>query len=377
MKIGIITILKVNNYGAELQAYATQAALKKCGYDAEIIDYLFYKHSHHKATHDSRPLFKFSIKKWLSEKFYPIITSIKEFGSKTTIKRKERFSSFHTKHTALSQTFQSINELYASCPDYDVYMVGSDQVWNPGIFSSLKPYFLDFAPNGKRRVAYASSFGVSSLPGNVQAVYKKYLEKFDAIGVRESNGKAIVEGLGLTAEHVLDPTLLLDRFDWEKVSTPYPNLPLHYVAVYELTPSPYVRSCAYKVAKDLGCSVVRICKSASMEDKNAINVMDAGPSEFLHIIMNAQAVITNSFHGTAFSVNFNTPFLTIVPKRKDNNSRLISLLGQLDLTDRIIYEGDPCPEDISMDFARANQLLSDERKKSFRFLERAINGNKA
>lgn len=374
MRIGIITILKVNNYGAELQAYATQAAIKKLGVDAEIIDYLFYKHPKHIKTTLSRPLFNFSCKKRLAEYLFPIISKIKEWGSKDTKLRRSRFEKFHDINTTQSRTFRTLDDLYSGCPDYDIYIVGSDQVWNPGIYTSLKPYFLDFAPKGKRKVAYASSFGIGKLPENVKGTYRNFLRSFDAIGAREKSGVKIISDLGLKAENVLDPTLLLNGDEWRKVNTQYNGLPERYVAVYELASSPYLRKVATEVSKSLGLPIVRICGSTKTDDKNAININDAGPAEFLSIIQNADFVVTDSFHGTAFSINFQKPFFTITPDRKDNNSRQADLLTMLGITNRILKENDPIPSAISLNFSKVNKLLEAERFKSINFLSTAIYG---
>lgn len=372
MKVGIITILKVNNYGAELQAYATQATIKKMGIDAEVIDYLFYKHPEHIKTPLSRPLFKFSIKKQLAEYLYPLISKIKELGSKDTKVRRSLFEKFHKINTAQSRTYSKLDELYSECPDYDVYIVGSDQVWNPGIYSSLKPYFLDFVPKGKRKVAYASSFGIGALPMNMKDTYMNYLSSFDAIGVREISGVKIINDLGLKAENVLDPTLLLNGDDWRKVSSKYGGLPERYVAVYELASSPYLRKVATEVSESLGCPIVRICKSA--HDKTAINITDAGPAEFLSIMQNAEFIVTDSFHGTAFAINFQKPFFTITPNRKDNNSRQANLMALLRIDNRILKEGDALPKDFSLNFSKVNERLESERVKSLNFLTKAIYG---
>lgn len=372
MRIGIITILKVNNYGAELQAFATQEAIKKLGVDAEIIDYLFYKHPKHIKTNLSRPLFKSSWKKQLAEFLYPIVSKVKELGSKDSKLRKSRFEKFHEINTSQSRVFRKLDDLYSECPDYDVFIVGSDQVWNPGIYSSLKPYFLDFAPMGKRKVAYASSFGIGALPENVKATYKNYLSSFDTIGVREKSGVNIINDLGLKAENVLDPTLLLNGDDWRNVSSKYDGLPERYVAVYELASSPYLQKVAKEVSESLGCPIVRISRTTC--DKTAINVTDAGPAEFLSILQNAEFVVTDSFHGTAFSVNFEKPFFTITPNRKDNNSRQADLLALLGIENRILRENDPIPSNISLDFSNVNMRLEDERVKSINFLRTAIYG---
>ena len=136
-KIGIITILKCNNFGAELQAYATQKKLSLMGYDAEIIDMLYYKHPDFKSTRMSKPFVKKSVKEKIVEliKFSilnPIIYNIVPLFSKKMRTRNRKFDEFHEKNTKLSETYRSIDELYRNCKEYDVYIVGSDQVWNPG-----------------------------------------------------------------------------------------------------------------------------------------------------------------------------------------------------------------------------------------------------
>ncbi len=377
-EIGIITILKTNNYGAELQAYATQAILNKLGYKAEIIDYLFYKNPGHKKTKASKPSFNHGLKKRLAETLYPVIAKFKAGSNKSNSKKRdERFDSFHTDNTAMSATYRTMDELYASKKEYDVYMVGSDQVWNPGVYSSLLPYMLTFAPEGKKRVAYASSFGVSSIPQECQWLYKEYLPQFSNIGVREKNAVDMVKEIsGKDATWVLDPTLLLNKEDWMKVAKQSYGEKINYILLYELTPCPYILGLAKHFRKKKGMEIIRICKNASVEDNDSsiLNIIDAGPAEFIDLFANAGMIITNSFHGTAFSINFGKEFYTITPARKHNNSRQRSILKLFDLQDRLIAENTPV-ENISVkefDYITTARILEDERKKSIGFLTNAI-----
>lgn len=377
MKIGIITILKVNNYGAELQAYALQRVLNLLGYDAEIIDYLFYKNPQHKKTVRSRPNFHFGIKKILVERLYPIYTKIRMFlNSKNENVREQRFALFHKKNTRLSKTYKTIDELFEAKMDYDIYMVGSDQVWNPGIYSSLDPYFLKFAPQNRKKIAYASSFGVSEIPSYACSYYREALKDFDAIGVRENNAVELVRHLsGKSAQWVLDPTLLLTKDNWNEIAV----LPEEvkgvcdgYILLYELTPCPYILQLAHYFSKSLNLPIVRICKNASVEDRDRsiINITDAGPNEFIGLFAHAKLVITNSFHGTAFSINLERDFYTVTPLRKQNNSRQQSLLKLFQLESRLLVEGVKFPpvEHRHIDYIPVMQRLSEERKKSIRFL---------
>ena len=377
-RIGIITILKTNNYGAELQAYATQAILNKLGYDAEIIDYLFYKNPQHKKTKNSKPVFNHGLKKRLSEFLYPIISKTKTGINNThSDKRNKRFESFHTDNTAMSPTYTTIDELYNSNKEYDVYMVGSDQVWNPGIYSSLLPYMLTFAPESKKRVAYASSFGVSSIPQEFKWLYQKYLPKFSDIGVREKNAVEMVKELsGKDATWVLDPTLLLNKEDWEKIASTTYKEKNNYILLYELTPCPYILELAKYFREKNGLKIIRICKNAAIEDKDTTieNIIDAGPAEFLRLFANADIVITNSFHGTAFSINFGKEFYTVTPARKHNNSRQQSILELFNLQARLIPENTPI-ENITTNKIDNNAVikrLNEEREKSIHFITNAI-----
>ena len=377
-KVGIITILKTNNYGAELQAYATQAILNKLGFKSEIIDYLFYKNQNHKRTRKSLPVFKLGLKKRLVEWAYPLVMSLNALGSrKQSGIRARRFDKFHEENTALSTVYRSMDELYAAKLDYDVYMVGSDQVWNPGVYSSLLPYMLTFAPEGKKRIAYASSFGVSQIDKSQEWFYKKYLPHFSAIGVREKNAVDLVDKIaGCKATWVLDPTLLLTKEDWLKVAKRSYDIPKDYILLYELTPCPYILELAKYFKERNGMDIVRICKNASVEDRDGdiLNIIDAGPAEFIDLFVNAGMVITNSFHGTAFSINFGKDFYTIAPARKHNNSRQKSILELFGLEERLISENTPF-EALSIkeiNYPNVKKRLDEEREKSLCFLANAI-----
>lgn len=380
-RVGIITILKVDNYGAELQAYATQKALQQMGYDAEIIDYLFYKNPRHIHTQGSQPVFQMSAKKKLAEFLYPKISKLKQIlqhnnDAKT---RAARFAKFHEDNTRFSAEFRTYEDLQKNCPEYDAYIVGSDQVWNPGTYSSLDPYFLKFVPAGKRKLSYASSFGVGKLPPDTIGYYKEALSQLDSIAVREKNAVDLVKGAsGRDAQWVLDPTLLLDKDAWMSVANCIPDVPEQYVLLYELTPCPYLKTLAKHIAEKRQAKVVRITKDAARMEKDGeiINITDAGPSEFLGLFANADFVVSNSFHGTAFSINFNRDFYVVTPSRKQNNSRQQSLLKLFGLSNRLLKEGDHYPEccNISINYSCVNKALNLQRTASYSFLKNSIDG---
>ena len=380
MKVGVITIVRVNNYGAELQAFATQKALQMSGYDAEIIDYYYFTNTRHIATKQSKPVFNMPLKLRIVVWLYPWYNRFKRLkGDKQNYKsREQRFEAFHKQYTRFSHEYKRIEDLYSAEMTYDAYIVGSDQVWNPNNYTSLDPYFLKFAPRGKKKISYASSFGVSSIPEKTVAYYKDALGGLDAISVREENAVKLVEEIsGRSAQWVLDPTLLLRRDDWLKYANKPAGIPERYVLIYEVTPCTYLKDLALYLADRAMCRVVRINREAVREEKDeeVINVMDGGPAEFIWLFGNATMVVTNSFHGTAFSLNMNKDFYVVTPVRKSNNSRQKSILKLFGIEDRLVVENSSLDIEIKkVDYTHVNAVLDVQREKSLSYLKNAIDG---
>ena len=378
--VGIITILKVGNYGAELQAFALQRKLERLGYKAEIIDYLFYKNPKHVAERSSRPFYPYSFHFKVKEIGLRLRDALQKLCfPQLTENRNKRFDDFHAANTHLSRTFRRLSELQAAEFRYDVFCVGSDQVWNPRCNTNLAPYLLSFAPDDARKVSYASSFGVTSLPKSAEDVYRRLLGRFNCIGVREDSGASLVRSLtGREATVVLDPTLLLTADEWAEVERPLEGLPHGFVLVYELRRQDTIDELASNVSKELKVPIMRLRANIGTEKPQAgiIDISDAGPAEFLYLFRNASFVVTNSFHGTAFSVNFNKPFYSVLDRQRSNNSRQLNLLERCGLTSRVAYEGEETSKDMSLaiDFAKANSALEVMRKESINYLTTAIDG---
>ena len=381
-KVGIITILKCNNFGAELQAYATQKKLRLMGYDAEIIDMLYYKHPDFKKTKLSRPFVKQTMKEKVTEfvKFSilnPIIYNIIPLFSKKMRIRNKKFDNFHKENTKLSKTYRTIDSLYNKCDDYDAYIVGSDQVWNPGTGMNIEPYFLSFTPKGKKRISYASSFGVTRIPTQYVDKFKKLLNGLEFISVREEAGVKIVEEVAQRkAELVLDPTLLLDKEEWMKCSSGYNPNNEGYVLIYEVHPSEKIQQLALDYAQKNNLPVYRVGVRGmfNWETKGITNLVDIGPADFVSLFENADIVFTNSFHGTAFSVNLGRNFYTVLSRAGKKNSRMTSLLSIMELESRILFQEDD--EKISYekyDVSKVQELLKAEREKSIGYLKTALN----
>lgn len=375
--IGIITIAQVNNYGAELQALALQKKLCLMGYDAEIINYLFYKHKKHKKEKCSMPFYPYPLKNRIKEWLLPIYESIKSIPyKKANEKRKEGFVSFHKRNTRFSKKcFFSYSELYKDPPIYDVYCVGSDQVWNPRCYTNLNPYFVSFAPEGKKKISYASSFGVKELPESAKKQYSKLLQGLDSISVREDAGIEIVKDIsGRNATKVVDPTLLLTKTEWQTVAK-YDKVPNRkYILLYVLKDSEYIKQTALTLRDKTGLQIVRICKGAFKQDKpsdNIIDIIDAAPDDFLGLIEKAEIVLTNSFHGTVFSILFERDFYTILKRNVENNSRQTSLLNALHI-DRIRYEDTEFVSGPDIDYRKCETAINSLKASSEQYLINAI-----
>ena len=382
-KVGIITIVNVNNYGAELQAFATFRKLQLMGYNAEIINYLYYKDWRYIDSKMSRSFNSMSIKgkiiyfakdrvaSFVLNKILPLIC-------KDVKQRIANFNSFHQHNTRFSKLYKSMKDLYTDTPIYDVYMVGSDQVWNPNASSSIEPYFLTFAPHSALTVSYASSFGVSKIENNsIANRIKLGLSSIKTISVRESSGVNLVKELtGRTAQLVCDPTLLLNKSEWTMFMKPVSNMPQRYVLIYQLSESDAIVKLATRIGKQEQIPVYRICKRAFKvkKDKGVVNILNAGPSEFLSLITNASFIITNSFHGTAFSINFDVPFYTVVSAKKKNNNRMESLLDYVGLGKRIVKDDVDITNLAIVGYdVNATQLkLKSFRLESEKFLEDAL-----
>ncbi|MBD3589244.1 MULTISPECIES: polysaccharide pyruvyl transferase family protein [unclassified Bacteroides] len=381
-KIGIITIVRVNNYGAELQAYALQRKLANMGYDSELIDYLYYIHPNYIKEKKAVPQYAkyYPLVKRIKGILFPMMETAKSYMNKAVYeKRNARFVAFHKANTRFSRCYDKFSALYENPPKYDVYCVGSDQVWNPFSYTSLDPYFLTFAPKDAVKFAYASSFGVSEIPAMAIESFKQGLQNINAISVREKTAVSIVKAMtGQDAVAVADPTLLLNAYEWSEILDNSMVPQEKYMLLYVLKESAYITETALRIAKEKRLKVVRICRGAYRQDpKNSsiLNIMDAGPAEYLALFKNATMVMTNSFHGTVFSIQFNRDFYTIVSRNTSNNSRQIDLLSTLGI-DRIKYTDTEFSEKSAIEWDVVNKRVEEYRLESINYLQKAINNGK-
>jgi hypothetical protein len=271
------------------------------------------------------------------------------FGRKVR-RQKKRFSDWISTHLELTRPITSEKELKEEAENFDIFVCGSDQIWR---LPERGFYFLDFTPEHVRRVAYAPSFGNIGFDEPSKALIRSYLRRFDALTVRENDGAAFVSGLlDREVPTVLDPTLLWPSSYWRKhAAEPGGRVPKRFVLIFSIQDTIPCFRAAQKICKRLGLSPVIIDTARRLVWHPFLkNHFDAGPAEFLRLIDLADFVVTSSFHGTAFAVNYGKPFLTICRGGTENvNSRIHTLADTLGTRDRLICPGEGIPECVFQD----------------------------
>ena len=257
----------------------------------------------------------------------------------------------------------------------DVFIVGSDQVWNYQITNYDTTYLLDFT-EPKKRLSYAASFGVSKISETLKQTYSELLGDFKYITVREKQGAKLVKDLcDRDVPVVLDPTLLLNIQDWKEISD-LVSISSKKIVVYTLSRSDLLMNIANELSRITSFDVAVINpRTINLYDKTS--AYTSGPEEFINLFMNAEYILTNSFHGTAFAINFNKRFLVELPdgERGKLNSRIENLLEMLNLKDRYVDCLDLRKMEADIDWEKVNKILDVERKKSIEHLKMMIGKN--
>lgn len=368
--IGIITIHKINNYGSVFQAYSLQKVCEDMGYEVEIIDYDFpniqHQNNKYAAVSDSQP----KEPKW-----------IKLLFSKALLRQHKGIAGFVQRYQHLSScSYASPEKLKSVPPQYDVYITGSDQLWSPRHCNGDPAFMLHFAPDSALKISYAASIGAKDIPQELQPLYKELLGRYKHIGVRENSGVGIIKDVvGKNATTVLDPTLLLNKDEWNKIAFPKRLVKKKYILCYYLNYSfnafPYVDELAEYMQQQTGFEIVRVARPPhKLNHKHTIYKVGASPEEFLALVRDAEMVLTTSFHGTAFAVNYGKPVFTVVQNREAGDSRQVSLMRNLGLDNQILSVTDAFPATERFKYnTEAEQLrLEQLRSESKLFLKRAL-----
>lgn len=365
MNIALITIHHANSYGGTLQAFASQNVLSHYG-EVRIIDYKS------KALESTLHLIR------LDASPRSLLRAGKDVLRLRARRRLiARFKQFMQRHYQLTASCADAQALQALSLEFDCLVCGSDQIWNPSITGSLDLNYLLAFSRARRNISFSSSAGSYCYSAPERAQVAQALGRLDRIAVREADtAQALRELLGSrVVEHTLDPTLLLDKQQWlHSLDLPQSALTgqAPYILVYTLKKDPLVRVTVEQVRRRLGLEVVAIDQDPFLGYRCDRHIMDASPADYVSLFANAAFVITNSFHGTAFAVNFGIPFVTALPENGLN--RIKGFLDQLDLGSRLV--SDPAQLDAlldqGMDFSRGHLRLEQLRTRTWRYLDEAL-----
>ena len=354
MKVSIITLHAVYNYGTQLQAFATQEKFMQFFDEVEFIDYKrpdTYGIGLIKTFTKGNPL-----------KTIAILPTILYW--------KKVFGRFQTKYLNLSQKKYYSDESFKNfCEDSDAYFVGSDQVWNCGWNRGvIPPLYLNFI-HKKPKYSYSSSFGRNKIDYSEINYTKNYIDQFKYITVREESGVNILKQQYNynNVFTILDPTLAMPASFWRKY-TKVPKINGDYILIYNLNRSKDFDEYVDKIAKKLNIKKYRFCTRFDQIFRTGIPLVIPDVLDFVSYIDHAKYVITDSFHATAFAVNLNTPPICIYPEQY--STRLDEFLELVDLKEQHVVDFSNFKVlENHIDFSKANSILDNERKKVDRFLE--------
>lgn len=367
MKVSIITVLDNTNYGTYLQALATGMAIRKQGFQVEIIRYtrkFMTPRGHSKLVLKER-----GVLRWFNR---CVLKS-----QKKSFELREKDFEFLRKYLPVTKEYIGFEDLKADPPLADIYVTGSDQVWNSFYNRGIdRSFYLDFAPKGKTKVSYAASIGMPEFPVHEKEETLSLLKQYRNITVREIGAQKILADLELNSEVVLDPTLLLNKHEWERIAVHYPFDEQHpYLLTYSVEygkENTIIKHYAKRIAKEKGLKLYHITYSGKPSDNYYDKVFCyATPDQFLNLMLHASFVVVSSFHGTAFSVNFNKPFITVSPQKF--NSRIQSLLSITGLESRIVTDTDVDIDGMgNINYDAVNKIIEIEREKSIKKLNQIL-----
>ena len=370
-KIGIITITNGRNYGNKLQNYALLKSLEKLGFEVETIIKIFKKEN-------KLNLFFYRIK--------TCIRNVLHINERIGIcKRERKFSQFDKRYLKISKYWTYKNEYRKGIADkFDYFVCGSDQIWNTKFIECLEDIESSTAyfAQTEKRIAYAASFGISTLPDEYVELFKKLLRDMKSISVREESGATIIKNiLNKNVPVTLDPTLLLNQEEWKEFQNkPKTVLPQKYIATYFLgNKSKEVEEYIKELSEKYNYPIIELdCEWLWDKDISNLDYFSLDPTEFVYVISHSEMLFTDSFHGSVFSVIFDKPFRVF--KRNDNFSpdmwsRMDTLINLID-DYSVIGDTDESLENIVGKRVKYDkEKIEVKRKGSLEYLKNALNVN--
>ena len=341
--LGLVCVTN-HNYGSILQTFALQTIVNNLGVETEIVRYNESKFSKIRRLRNKeymRTRFKVIEKKIT-------LTFLYRKYSHLLQERNIAFSKFISTNLKFSDVLFSLSELNRKAYNYDIVLLGSDQVWHPmNLYMNF--FTLNFVPDKIIKAAYAPSFGVSKIPKSYKESYRKYINRIQYLSCREAAGVDIIYDLtGKKPPMVCDPTMLLSKEDWLQVLPGKTKYPFKYIFCYFIGDNPEQRELVLKLKETTGYKIITLLHIdeyiSSDSNYGDYTPFDVDPLDFLELIKNAEYIMTDSFHASVFSILFHKAFFTFNRfeniKEKSTNSRIDSLLGVLDLTERRVSSKD-------------------------------------
>lgn len=367
MKVAILTITNGENYGNRLQNYSVQKVIKSLDLEVETIPNITNQ------NYINNNSIKQKIKRFLVYN-YMNLKGLNSYKFNNML-RYVKFKNFTNKYINQSEFYISDKSIPNDInKKYDFFICGSDQIWNPEFYFNSEIDFLTFAKKGKR-IAYSPSFGISELPKDCKKNYKEWLSGMDYLSVREEAGARIIKELtGKEAQVLLDPTLMLSKNEWLMISNK-PKIKKIFKNKFILTYFLGDRN------SDIDNRINDIAKENNLEIINLLDINDkyiysVDPSEFIWLIDNCSLMCTDSFHGTVFSLIMKKPFIVFerIGKETSMNSRLETLLNLFKMKNRI-SKNIKNTEVFNINFDHVDNIINEERKKTLKYLKKALNIN--
>lgn len=374
--VGIATIHGICNFGSLLQAYATQATIERLGYKSFIINYKYPNEYHVEEYKKQSPYANNKINFALRLRLALYSRTCREHNlqKKQFLFAEERKRLLHE-----SELFETKESLQSAPPQYDIYLTGSDQVWNPRYMRGDNTFFLDFV-HDVPKVAFSASFGTTVLSEVQKVQARPLLNEYLSISLREQSGVGMVKEIcGKEANCTCDPTLLLSGEEWAAIFNDKPIIKGEYILCYILTytadPYPYASKLIRHLQKHLKKKVVVLDESGRYwMDFRYKSFRSYGPRQIVNLFKYASFIVSSSFHGAVFSINFQKDFYSLFLKGI-NDERQESLLKLVGAESRFIRVGDPLPDPSSFkiqNWKEINEKLRTYRDSSILFLKQAL-----
>lgn len=362
MKVGILTYHNAINYGAVLQAYALQQVVKKLGAECEIIDY------------SCPAVEKQYRRRKISDHAHWKVYVMDLLSGHRLDRKKEAFEKFCKQNLSLSAKIDvAVGE---GLKDYDAIIVGSDQVFNPKNTEGDSTYLLDFQCNAKK-IAYAASIGNNEFlelwKTRYNVDYENLLRDFYRLSFREEDASIFVSNLlNNSYETVLDPVLLAGAELWKDFRA---DTSEEYIFVYNLGNIPLLVECVRAMHNETGLKVYVVNKDIKGDFllRGFENVSSLSPADFLKMLSGAKYVITDSFHGTAFSILYHKNFSSVInPNKNNTNSRIVNLLKKLQLEERIVSDTESFRYQSKIAYSDTDKILQELEKRSLAWLSESL-----